>query len=64
MKLRVMDSIPVRLQDGTITKAKIRRIGASDPSHKGFVMLTLDVNGQAMYTAAHEAQIAEDGYSA
>lgn len=59
MKLRVGDMIPVNVK-GSVVKAKIRRIGASDPTYGGFVMLTLDVGGQVGYTAARETDIAAD----
>ena len=64
MKLRVLDFVPIKLTDGTVTKGKIRRIGASDPGNKGYVMLTLDVSGTVAYCAARETELADDHTSA
>jgi hypothetical protein len=59
-KIRVLDKIPVKLTNGTVTTAKIRRIGKSDPTYHGYVMLTLDVGGELSYCVAKETEIATD----
>ena len=54
----VGDKIHVVL-NGKTELGRIRRIGTRHPSHKGFVMLTLDIGGNVAYTVAQETEVAD-----
>lgn len=56
--LQVDGTIKVRHQ-GMIAHGKIRRIGPATGGGHGYRMLTLDVDGEAVYLAAHETEIAQ-----
>ena len=59
IKLRVGGTVPVNV-GGRLVDAQIRRIGESNPAHKGWVMLTLNVGADVGYCVARETEIAED----